>query len=88
MSRQLQGPAVHVDSPDLGTGRTQREGDRDRTPAAPEVEQVAGRAGVGSPREKDPRARVQPTGGVDAAGGRQGEVATVQPDPDLLPLLG
>ena len=48
-SRQLQGPAVHVDAPHVGTGRAQREGDRDGTPTAPEVEQMAVRARSGAP---------------------------------------
>ena len=59
--------AVDVDAPDGAAGERSAEGDRDRPPAAAEVEQVAGRARVGGAGEQHGGARVEAVGGVDAA---------------------
>ncbi len=81
-SGEVERAAVDVDPPDAAARGAQRQGDRDRPPAAADVEQVAGRAGVGCAGEQHGRARVEAVGGVDATSRAQREPAPLEGDLD------
>ena len=77
-SHEIQCPLVDIDSPDGGVRRLDRERQRDRTPAAAEVEQISAGWRGWRVRQQDGSARIDVIRAEDAAGGRDVDLGAGQ----------
>ena len=87
-AHEVESTLVDVECPDPCVRRLHRERERDRAPAATDVEEVAAGRGIGRVRQKNLGALVEVTGAENTARGRDVDLAAGEGDADLTEFFG